>query len=154
MALDPPYILSLASFLSLYVWKFSNAQHHLVANIYLSSSLLLTTSCCRGRTPNDAQLLHPKHRRPPKYRSFKTKIKKWKSQTYTWQVKKIISSFSKKNLNLTIDTLSLSIPISPEPPSFDLPTPNFAGSSNLNSVPVPGPERRVKRFRCFRNGRG
>ena len=42
----------------------------------------------------------------------------------------------------------------PWTPSFDLPTPNFAGSSNMNSVPVPGPERGVKRFRCFRNGRG
>ena len=39
-------------------------------------------------------------------------------------------------------------------PSCDLPTPNFAGSSNLNSVPGSGPGTKSKRFRCFRNGRG
>ena len=34
-------------------------------------------------------------------------------------------------------------------PSFALPTPDFSRSSNLRSVPGSGPERRVKRFRCF-----
>ena len=43
-----------------------------------------------------------------------------------------------KNFNLTIDPLSQGI-YTPEPPSFALPTPNFAGSSNVNSVPGSGP---------------
>ena len=36
--------------------------------------------------------------------------------------------------------------------SFDLPTPNVAGSSKLNSVLGPGPERRAKKVRCFMVG--
>ena len=41
--------------------------------------------------------------------------------------------------NLTTDPLSLGIiVINPELPSFDLPTPNFAWSSNLNPVPGSG----------------
>ena len=46
--------------------------------------------------------------------------------------------FSKnENLNFTIDLLSLVY--MPQAPSFDLPTPSFAGSSNLNSFPGSGP---------------
>ena len=73
-----------------------------------------------------------------------------KSWNNKWQVKKIISPPRKILKKLFIDFF-ISGYICPGTPSFDLPTPNFAGSSNLKSVP--GPERRVKRFRCFRIGR-
>ena len=51
--------------------------------------------------------------------------------------KKIATTKVKKS-NLTIDLLSLGVyALSP---TFDPPSPNFAESSNLNSVPGSGPE--------------
>ena len=54
--------------------------------------------------------------------------------------KKLLSPPRKsKNINLTIDLLSLGTQcICSGTPSFDLPTPSYAGSSNLKSVPGSG----------------
>ena len=73
---------------------------------------------------------------------------------HIWQVKKIIFNFAirhfqKKNLNLTIDSLSRGIHAA-DPQLLTYRPQILRGFRIWAPFRVPGPERRVKRFRCFR----
>ena len=75
--------------------------------------------------------------------------------TTHWQVKKTQfrhSPFSKKKSNLTIDLLSLGI-YTPAPQVLTYGPQILRGVRIWTPFRVPGPERRVKRFRCFGLGR-
>ena len=87
-----------------------------------------------------------KHRisSPAVLRRARLEILHKKTMFSIWQdsQKNLISPFAIfKNNNLTIDPLSLGIQI-------------LRGVRIWSPFRVPGPERRVKRFRCFRDGRG
>ena len=80
-----------------------------------------------------------------------------KSMLNNWQVKKKKINFAtskvKKKFNLTIDLLSLGV-YAPGPQVLTYRSQILREIRIWTPFRVPGPERRVKRFRCFRNGRG
>ena len=83
IALDPLYTLSLTSFLSLFKWKFSNTQHHLVVKRVAShhfQRLYLARSICSRQTSTQRlpspikNMMHGRCRKPSEVRVF---VRRW-----------------------------------------------------------------------------